>query len=97
MDWSSRRKDYGRPLRNPINVNRYKAEATRVVNKVTKSSLGSSYAEAVRGSDIGSRTLDSNGFRSEKPEFKESLEVVKWDEKAHDNSWLKFCAVGVLK
>ncbi|KAK4856040.1 hypothetical protein QYF36_013530 [Acer negundo] len=79
LDWSRRSKDYGRPFRKPVIGDGFQAEAVRNASRVSNSSSGSSYAEAVKNFDIA---------------IKESSEVVTWDEEAYDNSWLKFCAVG---
>ncbi|KAK2641014.1 hypothetical protein Ddye_022777 [Dipteronia dyeriana] len=97
LDWSSRKKDYGKIARKPVGVKEYKTIMVKIGNKESSFTLESSYAEAVRGSNKGLQILYYNGLQSIRPTFKESLEVAKWDEEAHDNSWLKSCAIGVLK
>ncbi|KAK0602975.1 hypothetical protein LWI29_000066 [Acer saccharum] len=58
-------------------------------NRVPKSLHGTSYAKVAKGVDT---VVNSKGTMEE-----EIMEVMKWDEKSSDDSWLKCCAVGVLK
>ncbi|KAK3198031.1 hypothetical protein Dsin_021446 [Dipteronia sinensis] len=50
---------------------------------------GTSYAEVVKGMD---RVINYDGTMKE-----EIMEVMKWEEKSSNDSWLKCCVVSVLK
>ncbi|KAK0576278.1 hypothetical protein LWI29_014851 [Acer saccharum] len=81
----------------PNKVSGLKKDAVKNVKKDHISSSVFSYAETVKASANGSNFCDYKEECLHKVEETSIKEVVKWDEGANDNSWLRFYAVSVLK
>ncbi|KAK1565021.1 hypothetical protein Q3G72_016922 [Acer saccharum] len=74
-----------------------KLDARMKGDKILSSMVGSSYVEVARGAVNGTYSNDGNVMQREVLSGKAGVEVVHWDKESNYNSWLKFCAVGVLK
>ena len=96
LDWSSRSKEIGKPSKMSHKGGGSKQYEVRTGKKIFSPLYGSSYVDAVRSSDNGSRPHNFNEVQSKNPGVNVFSEVVKWDKDAYDNSWLNVCAVGVL-
>ncbi|KAK1584169.1 hypothetical protein Q3G72_030471 [Acer saccharum] len=97
LEWGNRSKVFGKQEKVTDEGFRFKPKLAGVDNMNPSPSSGSSYAEAVKIPVSISRFNESKEFQFRKVEEKDKVEVVKWDEEGIDNSWLQFCAVGVLK
>ncbi|KAK4854852.1 hypothetical protein QYF36_001875 [Acer negundo] len=103
INWNNKRKFSKGPMRQINHEPKNVTEEVRVVNrdnKVYDSLYGPSYAEILRKSSFEFRKIGSESEERKRVESfkdKERVEYMKWDADSHDGSWLKLCAVGVLK
>ncbi|KAK1583774.1 hypothetical protein Q3G72_026798 [Acer saccharum] len=89
LDWSNRKKPSREWSKKP------KVDSVLIRHDVKKSNgeqapfQRNSYAEVVKGVEN-----DGSAYGAS---VKDRVEVLKWDEDSYSGSWLKYCAVGVLK
>jgi hypothetical protein len=89
LDWNNRKRFPDRYSKKQIFVSDIGKKAEKNTFGNDKSGMGISYAEAVKG-------MVGNSGTNERM-VKGGEEVVKWEEESSEDSWLKYCAVGVLK